>query len=146
MVSSYIAHVEEFFVTGFISLAIVLATIRAYVARLSVCFEWAGFSAIFIICLALTLGVYLYLWINRCRSRRGRRRRDEEWGSDPRHFFFLPVILDTRPFDEGGRRSSRSRSSGIRLEESNSLGEMLSEQIQEEDLHCFAAKKGPTVN
>ncbi|KDR79328.1 hypothetical protein GALMADRAFT_243320 [Galerina marginata CBS 339.88] len=123
--SSFIARVEEFFVTGFISLAIVLATIRAYVARLSVYFEWAGFSGVFIIFLFLTLGVYLYFLMKWCC--RSRQRSDEEDGtieelhlSHGGQFRVMPILLDSPRLGDlyGGLERNC-----IRLEDSDSLGE-----------------------
>ncbi|KAF8804910.1 hypothetical protein BYT27DRAFT_7193761 [Phlegmacium glaucopus] len=53
VVVSFIHGVEEFFLTGLISLAIVFATIRAYLAKLLASMETAGFSPLFILYLGI---------------------------------------------------------------------------------------------
>ncbi|PPQ80131.1 hypothetical protein CVT25_001430 [Psilocybe cyanescens] len=149
MLSSIITSIEEFFLTGLVSLAIIVATVRAHFARFSVDFEWAGFLGVFLICLILTLGLYLYLAISQCCSWQARRRgsADEEWSafgelevSSGRRFHVLPVILNRRCFHESSMSPYRGRGRGIRLDDSGleSLGEALLEHNpHEQTIHIF---------
>lgn len=100
MLSSLLATIEDFFVTGFVSLAIVLATLRAQFDRLSASFEWPSFLGAFIVCLTLTLGLYLYISVARYLSIRRTNNEEDEWEAlrdleeaTGRRFHVLPVIL-----------------------------------------------------
>ncbi|KAF9555393.1 hypothetical protein CPC08DRAFT_712071 [Agrocybe pediades] len=97
-VASLLSKAEDFFVTGFISLAIVLATIRAYFAKITADLEWPSFTVVFFFCLVVTLGLYAYRW-RRIQRRRSRSRRDEERGMAEGRlnasFHILPIVLDT---------------------------------------------------
>ena len=66
VVSSLIHCVEQFLLTGLISLAIVFATMRAYIAKILVSMEAAGFSTFFICTLLGLLSVYGCIAAVRC--------------------------------------------------------------------------------
>lgn len=66
VVNSLIHCVEQFLLTGLISLAIVFATVRAYFAKILVSMEAAGFSPLFIFSLLGILGIYACIAIIQC--------------------------------------------------------------------------------
>ncbi|KIM43837.1 hypothetical protein M413DRAFT_443715 [Hebeloma cylindrosporum] len=104
VVASLIARIEEFFFAGLVSLAILLATIRANCTKWTTYFESAGFSGVFVLCLFLTLGGYGLYYVRRCCVESRRIEGDEEWeiGEErgrtrrPPKFRLFPVVLDWR--------------------------------------------------
>lgn len=118
MIASLIASIEEFVVAGLVSLAILLATIRANCTKWTNYFESAGFSGVFIFCLFLTLGGYGIFAVRRhcVESRRNEGDEESEVGEErgrTRHprFRIFPVILDWRYIER-----SRGRRGVIRLD------------------------------
>lgn len=120
MVASLIASIEEFFVAGLVSLAILLATIRANCTKWTNYFESAGFSEVFVFCLFLTLGGYGLFGVRRC-WRRIEGDEESEIGEErgrtrnPR-FRLFPVVLDWRYVERSqGRRGVIKLDGGIDL-------------------------------
>lgn len=112
MVASLIASIEEFVVAGLVSLAILLATIRANCTKWTNYFESAGFSGVFIFCLFLTLGGYGLFSVRR-RCVESRWIEDDEERGRTRHpgFRIFPVVLDWQYVER-----SRGRQGVIRLD------------------------------
>jgi hypothetical protein len=81
VVGSLIHCIEQFFLIGLISLAIVFATIRAYFAKILSALGAAGLSPLFIFSLLGILSVYIGIATRRyCACRRF--RADEEYRID----------------------------------------------------------------
>jgi len=120
VVASFIHGVEQFFLTGLISLAIVFATIRAYVAKLLLSMEVAGFSPLFIISLLSVLSIYGCIATIRCCAW-CHPNADEECGITeedliPDSRFKSPAFLDWR-CDARHMRFYQGRRGAIRLVE-----------------------------
>lgn len=122
MVASLIASIEEFVVAGLVSLAILLATIRANCTKWTNYFESAGFSGVFIFCLFITLGGYGLFSIRRRCVRSRRFEGDEESECEERgrtrhpRFRLSPVVLDWRYVERSqGRRGVIRLDGGIDL-------------------------------
>ncbi|KAF9477213.1 hypothetical protein BDN70DRAFT_117943 [Pholiota conissans] len=117
MLSSFTDTVRDFFVTGFLSLAIVLATIRAHTLKLPVYLESNGISEFLLVSLLITISACVYLVLSRRQFCNGDDQKDEELGlsediptrSRQPIIHALPVILDWGR----GRRPTRNV---IRLE------------------------------
>lgn len=95
--SEFMAAVEEFFMTGMVVLAIVLATARAYIAKLLFAIESAGLSDFAFICLLSIVAVLVCLGARTshllmCLTE---REQDEEVASE----------IDNRLFGRVGARS-----------------------------------------
>jgi len=95
--SEFMAAVEEFFMTGMVVLAIVLATARAYIAKLLFAIESAGLSDFVFICLLSIVAVLVCLGARTshllmCLTE---REQDEEVASE----------IDNRLFGRVGARS-----------------------------------------
>ncbi|KAF8885397.1 hypothetical protein CPB84DRAFT_1788413 [Gymnopilus junonius] len=124
---SLIDKIEESIVTGIISLAIMLATVRANVAKFLADLQWPGFLLAFVICLLVTLSFYLFLSLHRRWSRGKRGRSDEEAVTTFENFYpgpggriyFLPVIFEGPPQDYYGFQVGGA----IRLDDSEYLAE-----------------------
>ena len=119
VVSSLIHSVEQFLLTGVISLAIVFATIRAYFAKTLVTMNAAGFSSFFIFSLLGTLSIYVCIAIIRCRSLCQRQvSANEECGITdediPNSRFKTPIFLHWR-WDDRWLRFYKRREGAIKL-------------------------------
>lgn len=95
--SEFMAAVEEFFMTGMVVLAIVLATVRAYIAKLLFAIESAGLSDFVFICLLSIVAILVCLGVRTSHSLTclTERQPDEELGSE----------IDNRLFGRVGARS-----------------------------------------
>ena len=127
LVDSLIHCIEQFLLTGLISLTIVFATIRAYFAKLLTSMEEAGFSPLFIISLLSILSIYGCIATIRCCAWCQQVSADEEsaeaapFVTDSR--FKSPIFLDWR-WDGQRLRFYGRRQGAIKLNEEPS-GESL---------------------
>lgn len=123
MLSSFVATVNEFFLAGFVSLAIVSATIRAYLTKLPIYLEWGGISGFFVASFLLTICGWIYIILTRHEFCSGDDQKDEEMdlvGDMPTAsrpiIHSLPVVIDWGC--EGRRRTICGwKENGVRLEE-----------------------------
>ncbi|KAF5310248.1 hypothetical protein D9619_010290 [Psilocybe cf. subviscida] len=66
MLASLFDNIEEFLLTGLVSLGLIVATIRASVTEAGSYVEAAGFSGFFMFCFALAMGIYVYVSLRSC--------------------------------------------------------------------------------
>jgi hypothetical protein len=66
MLASLFDNIQQFFLTGLVSLGLVVATIRASVTQTGSYVEAAGFSVLFMFCFALAMGIYVYVSLRSC--------------------------------------------------------------------------------
>jgi hypothetical protein len=101
MLSSFVATVNEFVFAGFISLALILATIRAYLTKLPIYLEWGGVLGFFVASFLLTTCGCIYVISFRHELCCGDDQKDEEMDllgdmpTAPRPIIHaLPVVMD----------------------------------------------------
>lgn len=79
MLASLFDSIEEFLLTGLVSLGLIVATIRAFITKTGSIVEEAGFSGFFIFCFALAMGTYVYVSVRSCFCNGDER---EEWDEE----------------------------------------------------------------